>query len=200
MFNLKIMKIVIIEGPDNTGKTTVISRLMSQSKRAYYIHCQKPAANDPISAAIEQRDSFFKILEDIRELAKTDLAELVILDRSWVGEYVYGCKYRGNSEEFVQRMIQQCYSELADICVEHNSSYVTILLTTDDATFCALNEDGESISQGKVADIINEAERFNDICFKMQHIGNVHRIIVNDGLKFRDRDSIFKDVTTAINS
>lgn len=201
------MKVVIIEGLDNTGKTTVIHRLMSMYDKVYYVHCQKPKAKDPILAALEQQESYTKIANMIVGLAINEKyrPDLVILDRSWLGEFVYGCRYRGNGQKFVLDMISKC----ASILSEYNNSadnlysaldYHYILLTADDPRFCIKHDDGKSISEADMENIEYEMRAFDTVfTINIPGLFNRHKVIVNDGLEFRDKDTIFNEILDIIN-
>ena len=41
------MKIIIIEGPDNTGKNTLIQSIIDNNKVVKLVHCDKPVSEDP---------------------------------------------------------------------------------------------------------------------------------------------------------
>lgn len=198
------MKVVIIDGPDNVGKTTLINRLIEDSSDAYYIHCKKPKSKDPIRAALEQNAYFKKLIEDIAKLKGALNTNLVILDRSWIGEYVYGCKYRNNGEEYVLDMINDIYNRLHNVKLnydikDHSFQYYTILLTVDNPDFCVMHDDGKSISQTDIENITDEINRFNNI-FEWSDGMGWHKIIVNDGLNFKSENTIFKEVTRILNT
>lgn len=189
------MKVVIIEGPDNVGKTTVIDQLIHRFDNVYYMHFQKPTATDSIYAALEQKKVFINAVNKIESLSqiKTDI---VILDRSWLGEYVYGCKYRNNGEEFVLNMINECYG----ILHEKNITCYTVLLNAYTPDFCLKHEDGNSLSNSDKDNIKDEINRFNSLYDIYKNINEAHmsRIIVNDRLEFRSKRDIFNEVLTAI--
>lgn len=188
-------KLVIIEGPDNTGKTTVINELMSKYNNVYYIHCQKPSNVDDALAAAEQSQQFIKICLQICDLVTYANPEIIILDRSWFGEYVYGCKYRNNDKDYVINMINTCLN-LLKVSIKHNDLiYCPILLTVDNPEFCIKHDDGCSLSEANLLNISDEINRFNEIA----EIFNINKVIVNDGLNFRKKENIFNNVTNIIN-
>lgn len=195
------MKLVIIEGPDNTGKTTVINELIGLYNDVHYIHCTKPKSKDPIKAALEQRQNFKNLVKRIKTLKEHVVPQLVILDRSWVGEYVYGCKYRGNGEEYVIEMIEECYNELYDMKFSNPwFEYYTILLTANNPDFCMKNDDGKSLSDNKKENIKDEIDRFNKIfSTKFNKDAYMTTVIVNDGDDFRPKEDILNDVLNIIN-
>ena len=196
-----MMKLVIIEGPDNTGKTTVINELIGLYDNVHYIHCQKPKSKDPIKAALEQQQNFEKLIKLIKALKEHIVPQLVILDRSWIGEYVYGCKYRGNGDEYVTEMIEKCYSELYDMKFSSPwFEYYTILLTVDNPEFCGKNDDGKSLSKADIDNVKDEVKRFDDIFSKDINKSNgLCKVIVNNGMKFRPKEDILNDVLKIIN-
>lgn len=193
------MKIIVIEGPDNTGKSTLINYLMSKYKHTLYIHCNKPNETDPIKAALSQRDYFQSIVDNIiwyehNYVGIGTFIDAVILDRSWIGEYVYGCKYRGNGEEFTKEMIEALSSKLSRSL---GNIVRYILLTVDDPKFLVRNDDGKSISKAKLENIQDEIKRFDDIfeCVSQYtHKSYSLRYIVNDGLEFKPKEKLFNTI------
>ena len=189
------MKILIIEGPDNTGKTTLINRLMEQYNDVYYIHCSKPKETDPILCAIAQKNSFQKITDKINDLWECNICpELVILNRAWYGEYVYGCLYRGNGEEYVEQMIKELEEYLP-----HNMPVRIVLMTAENPEFLVKNEDGQSLSEGKKESIQIEINRFNYIINKSEL---PHKTICIHDKKgeFKSKDEIYNTVIKFLNN
>ena len=82
-------KLIIIEGTDNVGKDTVINQLLDKYKDAKVYHCEKPKSNDAKEAAKEQYNSFLSLAKE-NSISKDTI---IIHNRSWYGEYVYGVKY-----------------------------------------------------------------------------------------------------------
>lgn len=71
--------LIIIEGPDNTGKTT-LARHLQEVFSLDYIHCSKPKTDNPYLEYCELADSIKKP---------------TVIDRAHLGEYVYGTLWRG---------------------------------------------------------------------------------------------------------
>jgi hypothetical protein len=194
------MKVVIIEGIDNTGKTTVIHELMNRYDRVYYMHATKPDETDPVKCAIEQKKYFHTMVEDIRRVEQSNLnVDLVILDRSWIGEYVYGCLYRGNGDDFVKSMISNCYSLLRNAGTGFFPLNFSTILYTASPEFCASNDDGESISEGNVDAIKKEVDRFEEIMESDCVIGKKGIINVENDGNFLPKDDILKMTLDIIN-
>ena len=194
------MKVVIIEGLDNTGKTTLIQGLMQEYGDVYYMHATKPQIKDPIECALAQTKSFQGMVESIRNMKDklSNPPSLVILDRSWVGEYVYGCLYRGNGDSYVKKMIHECYRELDSIgSALFPFNYTTILLEAT-PEFCAKNDDGQSISWGDVEKIEKERQRFEEIMLSEHVMGKKKIINVECQGEFISKEIILKSAITAI--
>lgn len=181
------MKVVIIEGMDNTGKTTVIHGLMEKYNNVYYMHAVKPDIKDPIKCAIAQQDAFIRMANDVVSLKRSGVkVDLVILDRSWVGEYVYGCLYRGNGDDFVKSMINDCYMLLRNAGTGLFPLDFSTILYTASPEFCTKNDDGKSISKGRIEAIKKEGERFLEIVKSGCVVGK--KAIIN----VEDEDGNFK--------
>lgn len=163
------MKLVIIEGLDNTGKTTVIHELMQRYNNVYYIHATKPDITDPVLCALHQQKAFSEMVSNILAIyCNIPSTDLIILDRSWVGEYVYGCMYRGNGDTFVENMIADCYNSIANANRLSNAPIgsldcTTILYTVRTPEFCLKNEDNQSLSARDTKKILIERDRFAKI-------------------------------------
>ena len=194
------MKVVIIEGMDNTGKTTVIHGLMEKYNNVLYMHATKPKEIDPIKCAIEQKKYFHHMVESIKNVEQSRFnVDLIILDRSWLGEYVYGCLYRGNGDDYVKDMISECYDHLSRIGAGwYNLDFSTILYTAS-PEFCAKNDDGNSISEGRVEAIKKEGERFEEIIKSNIVIGKKGIINVENDGKFLSKEDILEMTLNIIN-
>jgi len=70
--------LIIIEGPDNTGKTT-LARHLQEVFTLDYIHCSKPKTDNPFQEYL----SMF-----------SDLNVPTVIDRAHLGEYVYSKLWR----------------------------------------------------------------------------------------------------------
>ena len=203
------MKLVIIEGPDNVGKTTVINDLVHKTKSCIYLHCEKPEDNDdPVECALAQNEYFNKLYKSVIKYAEYDMPHLdmIILDRSWVGEYVYGVLYRGNGKNYVRKMIHNLHKRLIETSCRTDyqlSDIYYILLTADNGEFILNNDDGKSISN-KLENINKEREAFleisNEIAEASAYESKFHTKIlyVNDGMNWKDKFIIEEDIKNFI--
>ena len=145
------MKVVIIEGTDNVGKDTVINQLIQKYSTVKIIHCEKPKSKDPVEAASEQLKTFWGLAEENVHDNIHGKTDLIIHNRSWYGEYIYGVKYRANDPEKVKKMIHN----LEDHLIRNGIDVCLITLLSSNVDFLVKNDDGLSISNKK-NDIIEE--------------------------------------------
>ena len=77
--------IIVIEGPDCSGKTTLAKHLINRYD-AHYIHCTWSPEID------EELDTYFEnVLSEARSISQD---KLVIIDRMWLSELVYSKVFR----------------------------------------------------------------------------------------------------------
>ena len=117
------MNLIIIEGTDNIGKDTVISKLCEQFDTVTLIHCSGPQSK--IFQSQEQDMKFKQYAENI-SYNIYDVTDCIIMNRSHIGEYVYGQLYRNRSANDVKKMID----EVDDILLNINNlniKYVHLL-------------------------------------------------------------------------
>lgn len=185
------MKIIIIEGTDNTGKDSLISRILEEYPTATLIHCSKPYSKNNNLAAIEQ-DTLFQTYINAINSGVYSGTHVLILNRSWIGEYVYGVIYRGRNSDEVKRNILNYEKQL----INQEVYYIQLLSTSSE--LLNKNEDNKSLSNGNITLIAEEVQRFEDI-FEASSIKNKKLIYVNDGDKFRSKESIQSEVLKFIN-
>lgn len=197
------MKIIIIEGTDNVGKDTVIRRLEKEFINCATIHCEKPPHAPSKEMALYQQSSFIKLMGDTlyQHVAYKHLGigdEFALIhNRSWYGEYVYGCMYRDNDPKFVKHMIRTLETIITKTVEPIDICYITLL--SDNMDFLVRNEDGLSLSNGKKDLMHEETERFKEI-HDYSIIKNKHIVYVNNGTMFRDPNDIYNEVIGHINN
>lgn len=187
------MKVIIVEGTDNTGKDTIINRLRSLCNRTLIIHCNKPKMTRPEAQAFEQNALFKKYVDNIvDETYDDDICDMLIFNRAWYGEYVYGTMYRERDKRDVMSMIHTLEKRLNDFDDTHSIEIYYVQIVCDSSALLKKNDDGLSISHD-VENFIHENELFKEI-FDASTLKNKKLIHVNDGDEFRDRDVIFNEV------
>jgi thymidylate kinase len=186
------MKVIIIEGPDNCGKDTLIGKILEQFPTVTMIHCSKPFSKKHSSK--EQDLLFNSYVDEI--VNQTYNTHILLFNRGFHGEYVYGTIYRKRNLIEVENMIRNCELKLK------NSNYEIyyIQLINESIETLSKNEDGLSLSSGNIDLIKKESELFKEIFNKS--ILNKKLIYVNNSEKtgFRSKESIFNDVMKFINN
>jgi len=188
------MKLIIIEGLDNTGKTTTISTLQNdfeaEGKSVYIHHCTKPEPDTIDNMIKAQKDEYCQLVKDLINLNKNNTYDYVIIDRCWYSEYVYGQIYRSRDE----------LDLLADIYMFENSlnfylknNIYLLLLNVDNVEFSVKHEDGLSIAQADKDKISREQKLFVNI-FNESLIKHKLNYIVNNGLDFKNKQLIIQDI------
>lgn len=178
-------KLIIIEGTDNVGKDTIINQLLNKYKDAKVYHCEKPKSKDAKEAAKEQYNSFLNLAKD----NSTSKDEIIIHNRSWYGEYVYGVKYRNNNKNEVKKSIL----EFEKIILNNIDDVCLIMLLSNNSDFLVKNDDGLSISNAKKELIEDETKRFEEI-FKFSTIPNKRIVYVNNGENWRTKEEIINKI------
>lgn len=187
------MKIIIIEGTDNTGKDTLIKAIRKQFSgfKIKNIHCSTPKHKHPIDAAIEQDAYFLGLVDDILE-NKND-SDIIIFNRAWYGEYVYGPIYRNRKQKDVKEMILRLEEKLQDFDITY------IQLLSNNINLLVKNDDGKSLADNKTHLMFVEYQYFQQI-FRASKIKKKKLIYVNDeNGNFKSKADILKTAMKTIN-
>lgn len=186
------MKIIVIEGTDNTGKDTLIKGIKSHCKglKVKEIHCTGPTEIDPIFAGIEQDYKFMQLVNTITN-GKLD-CDVLILNRSWYGEFVYGAIYRDRKRNDVKKMIWAIEEKLKD----YDMSYIQLL--SNSVSLLINNDDGKSLSNNNMGLMLMERKHFEQIIFH-SHCKKKKIIWVNeiDG-QWKSKDEILEEALKVI--
>lgn len=188
------MKLIIIEGPDNCGKDTLISKILEQFPTTTIIHCSKPFSKQ--YSDIEQDLLFDTYINQIcNNIYNT---HSIILNRGFHGEYVYGVLYRNRGEISVTNMINNLEQKLLNKKIQDNSFDIYyIQLMSSNPELLLKNEDGKSLSEGDIKKITEECKRFTNIFEKSKL--NKKIVYINNGDSFRSRESILNEVLNFVN-
>ncbi len=82
------MSLIILEGPDGSGKTTLIKRTA--------VHCAELPRMTHHGSYIGVEDVSSIYLRDVKH-ARDDTHRLHLMDRSWIAEPIYGSAMRGGA-------------------------------------------------------------------------------------------------------
>ena len=184
-------KVIIIEGPDNCGKDTLISKLNEHFVFTKIIHSCIPDSADLFNFY------YNGLIHDTLAGYYDRSLKAVIHNRSLYGEYVYGPKYRQESKEEILKLVHNLETGQLRTFILSRDLYF-ILLTSSDSDLLVMNDDGLSYSSKK-SDIEDEIFAFNDI-FNLSQVENKIRIYINDGNHFRPKDDIYREALNFIYS
>lgn len=206
------MKLIIIEGCDNLGKSTLIANLVKHYSQKYNIlikHSGKPSNKD-MDPLDEQRQYFINETNNLQMYKHTvEIAEkketLVIYDRFVQGEYVWGSIYRKYSlDDIKHRCIEPVMKNLTFNIGQSN--IVSILLDAS-SHFIYYNDDGYSLCSHENMDnainLINkQRELFKNVMTDAEYIpfnNNIIYDVQNTSSIYTYGDFIFKNESIICN-
>ena len=199
------MKIIIVDGPDNTGKSLFIENLSNYltdvlGKKVTTIHFGKPIKEMPlqvwyygwlmnlcdISVPYISYDKEF-YLSNANHIDKNEI-DYVIIDRFMYSEYVYGPLYRGVDK----RKTIQYINAIEDRIKKEDVAFV--LLTSSHPELLVKMEDGESQSEGELQKIQDEINAFNEI-YNLSILDCAYKIDVSENeSNYKDKIHILDEV------
>lgn len=166
---LTSQKLIIVEGMDNTGKTTLINRL-SKIFKQLNIKYKVVKADNPCPEAskhtqkevetitTEYYDNYLQKLLDIKHgrngMNVPAYPEYVILDRAYLSEYVYGQIYRKRNP--LDITLQNLTIE-AKLIEQYKQDNIFLVMLTSSNVALKNNEDNKSLS--KADDTFLDQER-----------------------------------------
>lgn len=123
--------IIIVEGPDGAGKTTLINKLLTQYPHAKTYHFGAPAKGE---------DQLLRYA--LPMINSPD--DMLIYDRSWYSEFVYGPVMRGVYE------LKEAHCRLLEALAKHHGgSHVFYLTAPIDILWERCQERGETYIPSK---------------------------------------------------
>lgn len=182
--------IIIIDGQDNTGKSTLIKKILSdapfmkQFKSHKVIHSVAPEGD-----AISEKKAMFlayinRLYVEIKSCPKD---KLLILDRSWISELVYAPMYRHYSGGYVLDLDEQ-FAPGAD--GDGLDVFLFVLIANEKVL--TEREDGNSLSTCEV----QKAEEYKQFTEAFE-ISSIQRKMLIDISKL-DADKVKNKVKTFI--
>ena len=176
----------LLEGIDHLGKDTLVARIQNRLGYHLVLHYTKPLALDcyatgPSPERMYQESSFCTMFEVLRDLRTSK----VILNRTHLGEAVYGPLYRGYSGDYVFDLERRYeLQKLTDIRL--------ILLTEDFESAGHFVDDGQSLGG---ADKRPQEQGLFAAAFERSIITDKKIICVTDRVsgRFRDVEAILEE-------
>lgn len=211
-------KLIILEGMDNTGKTTLIEmykRIVSGLNpdiKVQVIHMEKPPQDESEKVTIWdcqpvtkvdyikinefQHNAYMNLPDKLREIKTSKNApDIIILDRAWISEYVYGYLYRNRNQHDI--IIDNIIIEKMIMNIFGKDNVYLVYLYPSYLGFIRKREDGKSLAVLKAQEIWpadkdsqkrfierrqkEELERFDEAFNKMSIIRNKIPIQCNKG-------------------
>lgn len=155
VYRRKLM-IIIVEGMDRCGKDTLIKHIRKhklKNVKTMMMHCVSPPSGAPMHWALKH---YTELLSHITKMS--DCGWDIILNRSHLGEDVYGPIYRNRPAEWVYTLDAQFFYTRDDV----------MLVTVVDSPECVMSrEDGDSLSSN-IDDISKVRESFIRVHSKSQ--------------------------------
>ena len=144
-------RIYIVEGLDRTGKSSLIDKLRSKIKnpKIAMIHSSKPPKD--VDQLVWADQYYTNLILTAIQLHAQGFD--VILDRAWLGEYVYGTLYRGLYTSCKERIVESFEYIIKD------PSVFKLVLLVDSPEALLARDDGLSFSSDLVS-IKEERELF----------------------------------------
>lgn len=187
------MKVIIIEGPDNVGKNTIIRNLIDNYDSVKIIHCHKPSEGSP-DPLKEMTKVYYKHADDTITDYRRNAVDAVIFNRFYFDEWVYGQMYREENRDDIKEVIQTIENYLLSNIPYEDIYYIQLISTSVDL----LNkiDDGRSLSGGDKLLISVEHLLFLDALSNSSLKKAMIR--VNDQESFRPMTEIMEDVNDFI--
>lgn len=181
------MKVLILEGLDNVGKSTIAEALMIKYKSKYnimFMHSCSPQYQENMDPLTYQGIEFYMKADTAAYMAMYEeeknpylpaniqhpLSEtLCIFDRSWVDEYVYGQIYRNESYWEILLMITKCFETLTRPEAVLENMKVSIVHLDASPEFSIKKDDGKSFTSdiaednAKLEQVKKEKELFLEV-------------------------------------
>lgn len=192
------MKLIIIEGGDRLGKSTLIGKLAEHFNYDNVVirHFGKPPkvfpeSVDPLSFQAECFDREGYLVENLLQMENDEYnyyENIVIWNRAHLGEWVYGQMFRGIDPDRIQNMLENFEERF----LMYDDLKVYLILLTADPEFFHSKEDGHSFSKS-IDQKTRELNLFDE-AFHNSSIDKKIRIKVDNNGSFRGKDEILNDV------
>lgn len=199
------MVVMIFEGADNLGKSTIINKFISDYKDTRditMIHSTGPhpeEGEDPFDYQTRAfKDKAIKVttIGSLERTLNSTSKNIVILDRAWHGEYVYGQIYRNGDPDKIIDMINKndlIVSNLAKVVVIHLKASPEFILKHDDNKSITSTFEKDK----KILSIKREVELFDE-CFTRVKVPVLDINVEGENYNYRDINEIYKDINDGL--
>ena len=187
------MKLIIIEGGDNLGKNALIKNICNHLNYDNILirHFGKPDLSEGDShyfqdQCFKKEGDLLNVIDSLETDHYTYFDNIVIWNRSHIGEYVYAQMFRGEDASFLKKYIldyEENYLSLLDV-------YLVTLTASPE--FFLNKEDGNSFSKN-LKEKTRELELFTE-AHNFSTIKNKSIFKVDQNGKFKSKQDIFNKV------
>ena len=193
---------IIFEGADNLGKSTIINKIVNsfkETKDITLMHCTGPRPAEGEDPFAYQERSFKEKVIKINAIGGTEQAlntsskNIVILDRAWYGEYVYGQIYRNADPEKIIEMIKLCNEMLYSPCI--------VIHLTASPEFVLAHDDNKSISSNldnRLEKISIEISMFKECFEKINYENFIEVNVEGENMNYRNIEDIYNEIFNKI--
>lgn len=193
---------IIFEGADNLGKSTIINKIVNsfkETKDITLMHCMGPRPAEGEDPFAYQERSFKEKVIKINAIGGTEQAlntsskNIVILDRAWYGEYVYGQIYRNADPEKIIEMIKLCNEMLYSPCI--------VIHLTASPEFVLAHDDNKSISSNldnRLEKISTEISMFKECFEKINYENFIEVNVEGENMNYRNIEDIYNEIFNKI--
>lgn len=173
------MKIIIVEGIDNVGKSTLTKALADvyPNYSVMVIHSDAKTVFTELVKTLKELDYMdYKRSEGTKET-------IVVLDRSWKDEYVYGPLYRNKTLDEQRTYIWDIAGRLRKIPDLRDKTYEILMKASPE--FAIKHDDNKSFTsqmnyETRVSKIKTEINLFDEMWTMNElFLNNDHRMIIN---------------------
>lgn len=199
------MVILTFEGPDNLGKSTIINKIISNfkdTKDICMMHSTGPHTENAEDPFVYQANVFKELSLKMLVINSSEAQlphihdNLLIMDRSWYGEYVYGQIYRKGKKSDILKMIKtndKSISKIKNCVINLTASAEFIISHDDNKSFTSNMEKDERYYTVK-----RELDLFEE-CFKKLPKLNVITINVEGkNNNYRNIDDIYAEIISKL--
>lgn len=122
--------IIIVEGPDGAGKTTVIEKLLKSHPGSSYRHFSYPETDE---------EAFNYYQTYAQAIKETDPTRVTLFDRSWYSDLIYGPIFRNRQE------MSFLHAEMLDaLVITHGGGFIIYCTAPLNILWARCKKRGES--------------------------------------------------------
>jgi len=151
-------KLIIIEGVDGTGKTTLIEGLKRTIWPDYIFNFKYPEEKTPEENMAFTKGEYLASVKIFKELLARD--KVIICDRFHLGEYAYGPVKRGYSDDSSLVWLSDIEERIKEELNLRNIRLIILLVADPKNAYRRLKKQGEYLTSTEEINLVNR--RYQD--------------------------------------